>query len=67
MDINEIMKKKHISKYRLSKDSGIPYMTVNDICNGKTHIEKCSADTVYKLSKHLDVSMEYLLESQATI
>ena len=37
-------------------------MTINDICNGKTRLDKCSADTVYKLAKELNVSMEELLE-----
>ena len=60
--INELLKKKKLTKYRLAKDSGIPYSTINDICNGKAHLEKCSAETVYKLSRILDVSMESLLE-----
>ena len=62
MDINEMMQQKHLSKYRVAKNSGIPYMTLNDICNGKTRLDKCSADTVYKLAKELDVTMEELLE-----
>ena len=62
MNINEIINEKHLSKYRVAKNSGIPYMTLNDICNGKTRLDKCSADTVYKLAKELDVTMEELLE-----
>ncbi len=62
MCINDIMQQKHLSKYRVAKNSGIPYMTLNDICNGKTRLDKCSADTVYKLAKELDVTMEDLLE-----
>ena len=57
MIVNELMIKKNISMYRLSKNSGIPYTTINDICSGKAQLEKCSAETVYKLSKELDVSM----------
>lgn len=62
MNINEIIEQKHLSKYRIAKDSGIPYTTLNDICSGKTRLEKCSAETVYKLAKHLGVQMEELLE-----
>ena len=62
MKIIEIMHQKHLSKYRVAKNAGIPYMTLNDICNGKTRLDKCSADTVYKLAKELDVTMEELLE-----
>ena len=37
-------------------------MTLNDIYNERTSLGKCSAETVYKLSKELGVSMEELLE-----
>jgi DNA-binding Xre family transcriptional regulator len=61
MDINDILVRKNISKYRLSKISGVPFATVSDICTGKARIEKCSADTLYKLSKALDATMEDLI------
>lgn len=62
MIINDLMAKKNLTKYRLSKSSGIPYTTVNDICSSRAQLDKCSAETVYKLSKELGVSMEALLE-----
>jgi len=62
MSINDIMREKRLSKYRVAKNSGIPYMTLNDICSGKTRLDKCSVDTVYKLSKELGITMEELLE-----
>ena len=62
MELNELIANKHITKYRLSKNSNIPYATLNDICSGKTALTKCSAETVYRLSKALDISMEALLE-----
>lgn len=65
-NVNEIMQSKKMSKYRVSKNSGIPYMTLNDICSGRTRLDKCSADTVYKLAKTLGVSMEELLEPVMT-
>ncbi|GHT85145.1 hypothetical protein FACS18947_3530 [Bacteroidia bacterium] len=61
MNINDLMKQKSITKYRLSKRSGVPHTTVNDICNGRVRIEKCSADTLYKLSQVLSVSIETLI------
>ena len=61
MMINEIMESNNISKYRLSKNSGIPYSTLTDIISGKSRLEKCSAETVYKLSKELNITMEELL------
>jgi len=63
MTINEIILEKGMTKYRLAKLSGVPHATLNDICNGKTRIEKCSVETIYKLAQVLSVSMEYLIES----
>lgn len=60
--LKDLLKERDMTIYRLAKDSGVPYATVNDICNGKTRLEKCSAETIYKLSKALKVTMENLLE-----
>lgn len=61
MTVHELLKNKNITLYRLSKNSGVPYTTLNDIYHGRTSLDKCSAETVYKLSRELDVSMEELL------
>lgn len=61
MDIKDVLLSKKMSIYRLAKTSGIPYATVNDICNGKARLEKCSAETVYRIARALDISMEELL------
>ena len=61
MTINELLKERNISKYRLWKESGVPQATISDICTGKTRIEKCSAETIYRISKVLDVPMESLI------
>ena len=63
MVIDNLLERRHMTKYRLAVEAGIPHTTLNDICNGKTKLEKCSAETVYKLAKALDVSMETLTES----
>lgn len=62
MTVQKYLEKKNISRYRLSKTSGIPYTTITDICSGKAKLEKCSAETIYKLAKSFDISMEELLE-----
>lgn len=59
--LNEILKEKNITMYQCAKLSGIPYTTLSEVIRGKTRIEKCSAETVYRLSKVLDVSMEDLM------
>lgn len=62
MIINELMTRKKISKYRLAKDCGIPYTTIEDICSGRTELLKCSAETISCLAQGLNVSMEDLLD-----
>lgn len=59
--IKEILKEKNFTMYKLSKMSGVPYSTISDICTGKTKLEKCSAETIYKVAKVLKVTMEELL------
>ena len=61
MTIQDALKEQKMSIYRLAKVSEVPYATLNDICNGKTRLEKCSAETIYRLAKALNVSMEELL------
>ncbi len=61
MSINEVLQQKNISAYRLWKESGVPQATISDICTGKTRIEKCSAETIYRIAKVLDVPMESLI------
>ncbi|MCR4672145.1 MAG: helix-turn-helix domain-containing protein [Lachnospiraceae bacterium] len=61
MTIQNALKEKNMSIYRLAKASKVPYATVNDICNGKARLEKCTAETIYRLAHTLDVSMEELL------
>lgn len=62
MNINELLKEKKMSKYQLAKNSGVPQTTIIDICSNKAKIEKCSAATIYKISRVLDVSMESLVK-----
>ena len=59
--INELLIKRGLTKYRLSKESGVPHATLNDICSGKTSLIKCSGETLYRISKVLNVTMESLL------
>ena len=61
MDINEILRKKGMTKYRLSVLSGVPHATLNNICSGRSRIEKCSAETLYKLAQILHVTIEDLM------
>lgn len=62
MIIEDLLARRDMTKYRLAVQADIPHATLNDICSGKTKLEKCSAETIYKLAKTLDVSMELLTE-----
>lgn len=64
MYLNDLLTEKKMSKYRLAKESGVPQTTIVDICSRKARIEKCSADTLYRIAKALNVSMESLIERE---
>ncbi len=61
MTLQQLLKDMQISRYRLSKTSGIPWATLADICSGKTNLNRCGAGTLAKLSKTLGISIEELL------
>lgn len=61
MDLQSLIESKNMSKYHLSKISGIPKTTVIDICSGKSSIENCNAKTVLKIARALDCTMEEIM------
>ena len=72
--LEEVMQSKSITKYRLSKESGIPWATLSDICNGKTnlerdlppHLDKCIndlKDAVNRKEKYIDTYLDDLYGS----
>lgn len=65
MTFQEFLEQEHITKYHLSKISGVPKSTINDICTGKSEIKRCSAITVYKLSLALGCTMEYIMSLES--
>lgn len=62
MTIQQLLQDKKISRYRLSKLSGVPWATLADIYSGKTRLDRCATGTLSKLAKVLDLSIEELLE-----
>ena len=62
MVLENLLAMRGMTKYKLATKAGIPHPTLSDICSGKTKLEKCTAETVYKLSQALGVSMEQLTE-----
>ncbi|MGM9628944.1 MAG: transcriptional regulator [Faecousia sp.] len=66
MNLQTYLNEQGITKYHLSKISGVPKTTLMDICSGKSSIEKCSAKTVYQLAQALGCPMESLLEMDSS-
>lgn len=62
MIVNELLEKEHMSRYRLSKESGVAMTTITDICSGKAELDKCAAGTLYKIAKVLGVTVDSILE-----
>ena len=61
MTIQQILREKNLSRYLISKKSGVPCATLADICSGKTTLSRFSAGTLMKLSSTLDIPMEQLI------
>lgn len=62
MDLNHMLEQKNMTKYSLSKASGVPKTTVMDICAGRSSIERCSAKTVQQLARALGCTMEEIMQ-----
>lgn len=48
MVIDDLLREQKISRYKLSKMSGVPQTTISDICNSKVDIENCNVSPMYK-------------------
>ncbi len=62
MTLELLLQQKNLSKYKLSKISGIPKTTIMDICSGKSSIGKCTGRTIQQLAIALNCTMEEIME-----
>ena len=62
MTLKDMLKLRNMSMYALSQLSHVPMTTINDLCSGRTRIERCSGETLYKIAGALKVPMEELLK-----
>ncbi len=62
MGLQTLLDEKKITKYYLSKISGIPKTTIADICAGRSDIGRCSAKTVQLLARALSCTMEEIMD-----
>ena len=65
MIVNDLLEKENMSRYRLSKESGVAMTTITDICSGKSDLDKCAAGTLYKIAKVLGVTVDFILENNS--
>ena len=61
MTIQNVLKESGLSKYQVSKHTGIAFSTISDIFSGKRQLESCSSKTVQLLSVLFGYSIEDLL------
>ena len=61
MTLQTYLDRRNITKYHLSKISGVPKTTILDLCAGRSSMERCSAKTVQRLAKALNCSMEDIM------
>lgn len=65
MIVNDLLEKENMSRYRLSKESGVAMTTITDICSGKANLDKCAAGTLYRIAKVLGVTVDSMLENNS--
>jgi predicted nucleotidyltransferase len=53
-----------MTMYSLSKQTGLPYTTINRLVNEKLSINNCNAGAVFKIASALGVQMEVLMRGE---
>jgi transcriptional regulator with XRE-family HTH domain len=61
--IEQLMKMRGVTKYRVSKDTGIPYTTLSQIISGRTKDPQVSV--LQALADYFEVPLDYLLGQSA--
>lgn len=62
MNFEQLLLSVPISVNQLSKISNVPRTTILDIVRGRSEMKKASGETLYKIAKTLNVSIESLIE-----
>jgi len=62
--LNYLMEINSINKHILSKESGIPYSTIDNFY--KKGYEKAKLPTIQKLAKYFDTTLDYLIIDEIT-
>ena len=58
MTLKHYLKERHISIRSLSVETGIPYSTLNDLCNGKTDVDRTSFGVIKTICGALQMTLD---------
>ena len=61
MTIQDILKEKNYTVYKLSKESGIPKSTLFDIFSGKSNLLDCRVRILIKIANTLKIDIKDLI------
>ena len=56
--LKDYLSANELSIYALSKQSGVPYSTLNDLANGKVTADNCKVRAIRRLAEALGLTME---------
>ena len=62
MNFKELLESKKVTGYALSKNTGIPYTTINDLINGKSIIQNVSLKHALLIADYLKIDIRELNE-----
>lgn len=63
--LNETLKNKNMSQYKLAQKTGIAASTINNLCNQKT--TSIQFDVLQKICNTLDCNVEDIIQKEAPI
>lgn len=59
-NLEEILKKKKITKYELAKSTHLSYSTIHDLCTGKRNIDKLTLINALKILRYVFTEKELI-------
>ena len=60
MTFKQLLESKNITSYKLAKETGIPYATINDVVNAKTNINNVSLKHALAIADYLEIDIRSL-------
>lgn len=67
MNLKEYLKNKGIPILSLSRETGIPRTTLEDIVNGKVELSDCKYRTLKKISDYTEIPIDVIVEENGVV